>query len=466
MERRPRRNHSPAFKAKVAVAAIKGEQTLIELAQDFDLHPNQIKQWRDQLLQGATGVFGDRMKAEPEPVIDVKTLQAKIGDLTLENDFCPVFIRRAPQGGSVAEHKNMIALGAPLSVSRQATVLGISRGAVSDTPRPVSDADLKRMHRTRKLHLKFLFAGGRMVQGLLVPHGFKVGRLHVATLMKRMGIEPIQCKPDASKPAPGHKINPDLLRKLPITRPNQVWSMDITSIAMARGIVYLAAVLDWFTRRVPGWRVSITLEADSPTAPDIRSRSVHLLRLRSLEGRSHLTWSRPTSSLVCPRPGGYDQERAGTDAIPAARHGWPVSAGADTGVADLGRAGNVVGGGTGDGPGGTGGGGARTPVFGGTGLGLVVALLFLFLNARTAFWVAAGIPVSLLAALAAMPYLGVTINMISIFALIITVGIVVDAALPPMVPALALFATGSALGGLAAGAFVARPATRATPPRT
>ena len=90
MARRPRRNHSPAFKAKVAVAAIKGEKTLIELAQDFDVHPNQIKQWRDQLLEGATGVFGDGQKAEPEPVIDVKTLHAKIGELTLEND--------APQG--------------------------------------------------------------------------------------------------------------------------------------------------------------------------------------------------------------------------------------------------------------------------------------------------------------------------------------------------------------------------------
>src|SRR6056297_752958 len=87
MARRPRRNHSPAFKAKVAVAAIKGEKTLIELAQDFDVHPNQIKQWRDQLLEGATGVFGDSLKAEPEPVIDVKTLHAKIGEQTLENDF-------------------------------------------------------------------------------------------------------------------------------------------------------------------------------------------------------------------------------------------------------------------------------------------------------------------------------------------------------------------------------------------
>jgi transposase len=87
MTRRPRRNHSPAFKAKVAVAAIKGERTLIELAQDFDVHPNQIKQWRYQLLEGATGVFGDASKADLVPVIDVKTLHAKIGKLALENDF-------------------------------------------------------------------------------------------------------------------------------------------------------------------------------------------------------------------------------------------------------------------------------------------------------------------------------------------------------------------------------------------
>ena len=89
MGRRPRWNHSPAFKAKVAVAAIKGEKTMIELAQEFDVHPSQIQLWRDQLLEGATGVFGDAPKVEPEPTIDVKTLHAKIGELTLENDFCP-----------------------------------------------------------------------------------------------------------------------------------------------------------------------------------------------------------------------------------------------------------------------------------------------------------------------------------------------------------------------------------------
>ena len=87
MARRPRRNHSPAFKAKVAVAAIKGEKTLSELAQQFDVHPNQITQWRSQLLDGATAVFGDTAKAESAPAIDVKVLHAKIGELTLANDF-------------------------------------------------------------------------------------------------------------------------------------------------------------------------------------------------------------------------------------------------------------------------------------------------------------------------------------------------------------------------------------------
>lgn len=87
MTRRPRRNHSPAFKAKVALAALKGDKTMSELATEFDVHPNQIKQWKDQLLEGVTGVFDDGAKPTREPEIDVKSLHAKIGQLTLENDF-------------------------------------------------------------------------------------------------------------------------------------------------------------------------------------------------------------------------------------------------------------------------------------------------------------------------------------------------------------------------------------------
>jgi putative transposase len=149
-----------------------------------------------------------------------------------------------------------------LSVGRQARALGISRGSVYYLPRPMSDADLALMRRIDELHLDFPFAGSRMLQGLLKAEGHEVGRLHVATLMKKMGIEALCRRPKTTKPAPGHKVYPYLLRNLAMTRPNQVWAMDITYVPMARGFVYLAAVVDWYSRRVLAWRLSITLTAD------------------------------------------------------------------------------------------------------------------------------------------------------------------------------------------------------------
>jgi putative transposase len=147
-----------------------------------------------------------------------------------------------------------------LPVARQAKVLNISRGSVYYRPRPASAADLALMRRMDELHLEFPFAGSRMLRDLLNAEGIEVGRRHVSTLLKRMGIEALYRKPNTSKPAPGHKIYPYLLHNLPVTRPNQVWTMDITYIPMARGFVYLAAVVDWFSRRVLAWRLSITME--------------------------------------------------------------------------------------------------------------------------------------------------------------------------------------------------------------
>jgi putative transposase len=154
----------------------------------------------------------------------------------------------------------MIDRGHALSISRQAKALGISRSGVYTLPRPVSVADLALMRRIDELHLDYPFAGSRMLQGLLAAEGRMAGRLHVSTLMKRMGIEAIYRRPNTSKPEPGHKIFPYLLRKLPVTRPNQVWAMDLTYIPMARGFVYLAAVIDWFSRKVLSWRISITMD--------------------------------------------------------------------------------------------------------------------------------------------------------------------------------------------------------------
>ena len=148
-----------------------------------------------------------------------------------------------------------------LSVTRQAEAIGIARSTVYYLPRPVSAEDLALMKQIDLLHMEFPFAGARMLRLLLAAKGSKVGRRHVKTLMRRMGIEALYRRPRTTKPEPGHKIYPYLLRGLEIVRPNQVWAMDITYIPMAKGFVYLAVVLDWFSRRVLSWKLSITMEA-------------------------------------------------------------------------------------------------------------------------------------------------------------------------------------------------------------
>jgi len=148
-----------------------------------------------------------------------------------------------------------------LSVTKQAEAAGLARSTVYYLPRPAPAADLELMRQIDRLHLEFPFAGARMLGRLLAANGKKAGRRHIRTLMLRMGIEALYRRPRTTKPEPGHKVYPYLLRGMEIVRPNQVWAMDITYIPMAKGFVYLAAVLDWFSRRVLSWRVSITMEA-------------------------------------------------------------------------------------------------------------------------------------------------------------------------------------------------------------
>jgi putative transposase len=156
----------------------------------------------------------------------------------------------------------MIDRGHELALIRQAKLLKLSRSSVYYRPRPASPADLAILRRIDELHLDYPFAGSRMLRDLLRGEGIAIGRQRVATMMKRMGIAALYRRPNTSKPAPGHKIYPYLLRGLAVARPNQVWAMDITYIPMARGFVYLAAVVDWFSRRVLAWRVSITMEVE------------------------------------------------------------------------------------------------------------------------------------------------------------------------------------------------------------
>lgn len=149
-----------------------------------------------------------------------------------------------------------------LPLTRQCQVLRLARSTAYYRPVPTSAEDLALMRRIDELHLELPFAGARMLRDLLRQEGYTVGRKHVGTLMKKMGIEAIYRRPNTSRKHPAHPIYPYLLRNLRIDRPNQVWAADITYIPMCRGFVYLVAVMDWATRKVLSWRVSNTLTTD------------------------------------------------------------------------------------------------------------------------------------------------------------------------------------------------------------
>jgi putative transposase len=214
----------------VALAAIKGDHTITHLSEHFDVHPNQITTWKAQLEVADSGVFGRealRRRCQPSmsdhctPVTNF--VCAKIEERALEI----IFKRRAHQG-RIAERKTMIDRKHDLSITKQAEVLQISRGSVYNLPRPVPDADLAIMRCLDWLHLEFSFASSRMLRDLLAAERCKIGRQHVKRLMQRMRIEALYRRPRTTKPKPGHKIYPYLLRGMEITRPNKVRAIDIT----------------------------------------------------------------------------------------------------------------------------------------------------------------------------------------------------------------------------------------------
>ena len=147
-----------------------------------------------------------------------------------------------------------------LPLSRQSKILELSRSSLYYKAVPVNPRDLEIMKIIDEIHLKYPFYGSRSIRDELREQGYKIGREHVSTLMKKMGIEALYRKPRLSKPYPGHKVYPYLLRGVEITRANQVWATDITYIPMAKGFCYLVAIMDWASRRVLAWRLSNTLD--------------------------------------------------------------------------------------------------------------------------------------------------------------------------------------------------------------
>ncbi|WP_353221535.1 IS3 family transposase [Salinisphaera sp. C84B14] len=254
--RRKRRNHSPAFKAKVALAAVQGDRTPAELAQQFDVHANQITQWKRQLVEGATETF-DKGSSASDNQAQIDSLHAKIGELSMENDFLGARARALrPEA-----RRAMIGRDHTLPITRQCRVLGVARSTAYYRHKPVSNADQKLMQRIDALHLERPFLGSRRIADALADeNGLTVNRKRIQRLMRVMGITALYPKPRLSRPAPGHRIYPYRLRGLRIDQPNQVWASDITYPPMARGFLYLVAVMNWYSLKVLAWQVSNTLD--------------------------------------------------------------------------------------------------------------------------------------------------------------------------------------------------------------
>nr|WP_254682218.1 IS3 family transposase [Phaeobacter inhibens] len=268
-----RKQHHPEFKAKVALEALKGEETVSELASRFGVHPTMIHQWKRALLEGASGVFerGNR-KAPGVDEEQVKGLHAKIGELAVANDF---LARKAQTLDRQVRRKMIEPANTSLSIGKQCKLLSISRSSFYYDPKGESEMNLDLMRLIDKQFLETPFYGVRQMTWHLRNEDHLVNEKRIRRLMRLMGLMPVYQKPNTSKATKGHKIYPYLLRGLRVDRPNQVWCADITYLPMRRGFLYLVAIMDWHTRKVLAWRISNTLEAEF--CVDALNEAIHKL---------------------------------------------------------------------------------------------------------------------------------------------------------------------------------------------
>ena len=252
-----RKRYSAEFKARVALEAIKGHKTVNELASTYGVHPTQITHWKHQLQQEVPQIFSAR-RAQREH--DQEALQAQlyqqIGQLKVELDWLKKKWECSPEA-----RRSLIEPDHPqISVARQCELVGVSRSSFYYVSKGERLENLQFMRLLDEQYTRTPFYGVRRMTAWLRAQGYVVNHKRVARLLHTMGLETLYAKPRTSQAQPGHRVYPYLLRGVPITRVNQVWSTDITSIRLHAGFIYLVAVMDWFSRYVLSWAVSITMD--------------------------------------------------------------------------------------------------------------------------------------------------------------------------------------------------------------
>ncbi|GAB61564.1 transposase [Candidatus Jettenia caeni] len=252
-----RKRYSGEFKAKVAIEAIKGEKAASEIAGEYGVHPTQIAQWKKQVMDEIPKIFSTKKERDARKEEEIKSsLYQQIGQLKVELDWVkkkldlPVDAKR-----SLVEVENK-----EISIVRQCELLGLERSSFYYTPIGESGYNFELMNRIDEQYMRSPFYGVRRMTEWLRQEGYGVNRKRVNRLMRQMGLYAIYPKPRLSDGRDEQKRYPYLLRGLKIEYPNHVWCADITYVKMSQGYVYLVAIMDWYSRYVVSWAVSITLD--------------------------------------------------------------------------------------------------------------------------------------------------------------------------------------------------------------
>lgn len=263
-ESKKRRVHPADFKAKIGLEAVRGVKTINEIAQEHNVHPQLVTQWKKEILENAGSLFDS--KRGPKPVDESSPedkLYSEIGRLKMETDWLK-------KTRSVSRDERMDWLEPEhmdLPLTRQCELAGVSRATVY---RRLEATARQRHEDQQDDELRALideeytgrpFYGSRRMAVFLRAQGHRTNRKRVQRLMREMGLAGMAPGPATSKPHPRHKVYPYMLRGVAVTRPNQVWSTDLTYIRLARGFAYLVAIIDWYSRRVLAWRISNSMDA-------------------------------------------------------------------------------------------------------------------------------------------------------------------------------------------------------------
>ena len=255
-----KRNHTANFKAEVALSALKAELTQAQITSKYNVHTTQIGKWKVAALEAIKDCFSKKHERnEVETDTLVSGLYEQIGRLQTELNWLKKSVEL-----TIDEKRQLILPTNPdITLQRQCELLGLSRSSYYYQPAPLSREDERLMQLLDRHYTELPFEG-KIKRSLWLSNqvGYTVGRKRVASLMEKMGIETLYPKSNTSAGNKEHMIYPYLLRDENITVPNQVWSADITYIPILGAPVYLIAIIDWYSRYVVEWALSISLEAD------------------------------------------------------------------------------------------------------------------------------------------------------------------------------------------------------------